>query len=77
MSQGGGSSAEQRQHGVALGCGEVRFAGLLGKAGKGSDPAALFLNRKALPSQCKGRKFLLERGGLDSEGLGKQCNLIC
>ena len=66
---GGGSSAKQGQHGVAVGCGGVHFAGLSRKAGKGSDLAAVFLNRKALPSQCKGRKFLLERRGLESEKL--------
>lgn len=36
---------------VALERGGVHFAGLSGKAGKGSDLAALFLNRKALSSQ--------------------------
>lgn len=56
-------------HCVVVGCGEVHFAGLSGKAGKGSDLAALFLSRKALPSQCKGTKFLLERGGLEIEKL--------
>ena len=56
-------------HCIVVGCGEVHFAGLSGKAGKGGDLAALFLSRKALPSQCKGTKFLLERGGLEIEKL--------
>lgn len=46
------------------------------KAGKGSDLAALLLHGKAFPCQCKGRKFLLERGGLEMEKLWKQRSLI-
>lgn len=52
----GGSSAERGQRG------EVHVRVWQGKA-------ILFLNRKALPSQYRDRKFLLESGGLESEKL--------
>lgn len=55
----GGSSAEPGQRD------EVHVQVWHGRQGK----AILFLNRKALPSQYRDRKFLLESGGLESEKL--------